>query len=339
MRRWTGRVMAACLLSATGTAVRAAGPGPIDFSAIPGPIILQGDERIAFRDPAAHYHDGVFRVFHTLCRRGEDGRYYWYLGVTRSRDLVHWTEPRTLTPRDPSRNFSSPGNIVRRGDRWVICLQTYPTPNQETFGTADSRIWTMTSDDLESWSEPELIRVKGPDVPIEEMGRMIDPYLLEDKDRPGRWWCFYKQRGMSMSFSDDGMRTWTYHGRTDCGENVCVLAEGGRYLVVHSPGNGIGFKASPDLVEFRDLRTTYLGQGHWPWARGRLTAGQVLDLRAEPRVGRYLMFFHGESEAGRRQRLAFGRASLALAWSNDLENWDWPGKGGEPQTGTLLRSN
>jgi hypothetical protein len=29
------------------------------------------------------------------------------------------------------------------------------------------------------------------------MGRMIDAYLLADKDEPGKWWCLYKQNGLT----------------------------------------------------------------------------------------------------------------------------------------------
>ena len=215
----------------------------IDFGAIRSPIIHRGNFETAYRDPAAHYHDGVFRVFHTLHHRDPDGHYYVYMAVTRSRDLVHWTESQILTPRDLNLNFSSPGNVVQFGNKWILCLQTYPTPNDETFGTQDSRIWTMESTDLECWSEPKRILVNGPQTPVEDMGRMIDPYLIPDKDRPSRWWCFYKQQGVSMSFSDDQMQTWTCHGRTDCGENVCVLVENGESLIFHSPRNGVGIKA------------------------------------------------------------------------------------------------
>ena len=60
------------------------------------------------------------------------------------------------------------------------------------FGDETARVFTVRNTDLVNWSEPELIRVKGPDVPVEEIGRMMAPYLVEDKDVPGRWWCFYK---------------------------------------------------------------------------------------------------------------------------------------------------
>ena len=45
-----------------------------------------------------------------------------------------------------------------------------------------------------------------------------------------------------------------------------------------------------------------LGQKDWPWAQGRLTAGFVLDLRAEPSVRKSLLFLsriavHGKGSA------------------------------------------
>ena len=47
------------------------------------------------------------------------------------------------------------------------------------------------------------------DVQREDMGRMIDPYLIRDKDEPGKWWCFYKQNGVSYSWSHD-LENWTF---------------------------------------------------------------------------------------------------------------------------------
>jgi hypothetical protein len=69
-----------------------------------------------------------------------------------------------------------------------------------------------------------------------------------------------------------------------------------------------------------------LGQKHWPWAQGRLTAATVIDLTSQPRVGKYVMFFHGSSREGLERHRAHGAASLALAWSDDLETWHWPGR-------------
>jgi hypothetical protein len=296
----------------------------VNLAAIPSPIIFQGKATTAYRDPTALYHDGLFRIWFTLHRREAGNRYYVYTATSKSRDLVRWSEPRILTPRDPNLNFASPGNVIRFRGQWVLCLQTYPTPHGETFGNKTARIWIMRSDDLEHWGEPELLRVKGPDVPREKMGRMIDPFLAEDKDDPGKWWCFYKQRGVSLSWSRD-LRTWHYAGHRRAGENACVLVDRGEYVLFHSPGNGIGVKRSKDLKAWRDVAHLTLGQEDWPWAQGRLTAGFVLDLRHDPRVGKALMFFHGSSKAGLRQHRAHGHGTLALAWSDDLKAWEWPG--------------
>ncbi len=296
----------------------------VDLSAIPSPIVFRGNATAAFRDPAVIRHDGCFRLFFTLVRIEADGHPYSYLAWSKSGDLVRWSDPVLVTPRDRSLNYGSPGNIVRQGDDWVLCLQTYPRPGEEAYGNAASRIWTMRSRDLETWSEPELLRVKGPDVSREQMGRMIDPYLLEDKNEPGKWWCFYKQNGVSMSWSRD-LKSWTYAGRTPAGENACVISDGGEYVLFHSPVNGVGVKRSVDLKEWRDERVLTLGQHAWPWAQGRLTAGFVLDLRRDPAVGKALMFFHGSDFPEKDPRGGFDNfASIGLAWSDDLKTWTWP---------------
>ncbi|QNN21911.1 sulfatase-like hydrolase/transferase [Planctomycetales bacterium ZRK34] len=299
---------------------------PVDLSAIPSPIIFRGDAHTAYRDPTVRYHEGVFHLFFTLVEVESDGQAYSYLATSRSTNLIDWSKPRKLTPRDQNLNYGSPGNIIRFGDQWVMCLQTYPRPNGEPYGNATSRVWTMRSDDLEQWSEPELLRVKGPEVPRGKMGRMIDPYLLRDRDDPGKWWCFYKQHGVSRSWSRD-LKTWHYAGRVEGGENVCVIRDGDEYVMFHSPPNGIGIKRSRDLEHWQDQGVLTLGQKQWPWTQGRLTAGFVLDLRGDPRVGKALMFFHGSDYPEKDPRGGFDNfASLGIAWSDDLKHWSWPAK-------------
>jgi len=305
----------------------------IDFSAIKSPIILKGDETTAYRDPACIYHNGVFRLFYTYNLTEDDGKTYWVTAFSKSRDLIHWTKPKIITPKDRNLNFASPGNVIRYGDDWILCLQTYPTPKGEKYGNENCRVWIMRSKDLENWGPAELLRVKGPDVPFEKMGRLIDAYLIEDKDEPGKWWCFFDDNAANMSYSYD-LKTWTYFNRIEAGENVCVLVDGDEYLMFHSPKNGVGMKRSRDLKNWQDVGgatpkdatgSITLGQKDWPWASQRLTAGFVLDLRNDPRVGRYLIFFHGEPPGGFRKY-----ASLGLAWSDDLVKWDWPAKNTEP---------
>ena len=297
----------------------------IALASIPSPILLQGNASLAYRDPTAIYHDGMFRLFFTLVQTEEDGRVFLYLGTSKSRDLREWSTPRLLTPRDQNLNFSSPGNIIRFGGQWVLCLQTYPRPQGAKYGTESARIFSMCSPDLENWEAPCLLKVKGPDIPEAKMGRMIDPYLIEDKDHPGRWWCFYKQNGVSMSTSTD-LETWTYVGHTDAGENACVIVDQNEYVLFHSPENGIGVKRSSDLKNWRDGGVFFLGQKNWPWAQGRLTAGFALDLRLEPTVGKVLLFFHGSGPEDERT-IFDTHASIGLAWSDNMVKWNWPGSG------------
>ena len=301
----------------------------LDFSAIPSPIILKGDENQAFRDPAVIYHDGLFRIFYTYWLKAPDQKRYSYVATSRSRDLIHFTKPRILTPQDLNLNFSSPGNIIRYKDQWLMCYQTYPTPQGQKYGNDDCRVWTTKSRDLENWGPPEMLKVKGPNVPVEDMGRLIDPYLVQDKDVPGKWWCFFDDNAANLSYSYD-LETWTYFSRIPAGENPCVIIKDDHYLLFHSPGNGIGIKRSADLKNWQDVGgpTTKqstgpitLGQKNWPWAAQRLTAAFVLDLKDDPNVARYVMFFHAEPPGGFKKH-----ASIAIAFSHDLENWTWPAK-------------
>jgi len=297
------------------------------LDALPSPMLFKGDEKVGYRDPLLLWHDGTFHMFFTVGER-EPGAVYLYLAKSTSRDLRHWTPVRKLTPRDLKLNFVSPGSVVRFGGEWVLCASTYPQPNGELYGNATARLFLMRSKDLERWSEPELMRVKGPDVPVEKMGRMIDAYLMPDKDEPGKWWCFYKQNGVSMSWSRD-LRTWTFAGSAKAGENVCVLVRNGEYLMFHSPHNGVGVLKSSDLKNWTPAGLLItLGQRDWPWARGRLSAGYVADLRRVARVGEYVMVFHGTGPEPEPVKF-LTHGCIGIAWSDDLKSWDWPGKSKE----------
>lgn len=98
----------------------------IDFSRLNSPVVLQGDSKRAFRDSAALYHGGKFYLFYTLVRTEADGLIYSYTAVSKSGDLEDWSAPRIITPKGQHLNFSSPGNVVRFRDEWILCLQAYP---------------------------------------------------------------------------------------------------------------------------------------------------------------------------------------------------------------------
>lgn len=303
--------------------------GPV-LSQIKDPRIFKGDGKTAYRDPAILYDKGTFYLYFSLMRtEGED--VYSYVAQSRSSDLVNWTEPEIITERDQNLDFSSPGNVIRYGNRWIMCLQTYPRPGYKAsemprYGNQDARLYTMESEDLVHWSKPRLMMVKGDDVPEKDMGRMLDPYLIEDKENPGKWYCLYKQRGLSFSSSTDLVH-WKYEGNIQSGENPCVILDGDRYVLFHSPTNGVAVKKSRNLVDWGpDEYIITLGQNRWDWAWGRLSAGAVLDCRGIGGIGKYIMVFHGSGPLTESEGDFDKNSSLGIAWSGDLENWSWPGK-------------
>lgn len=163
----------------------------VDLSAIESPVLIAGDSRHAYRDPAVVYYEGVFYLYYTFVEIEDDGRIYSYTAFSKSRNLVDWNEQKIITPKDQKLNYCSPGNVIRFNNEWVLCVQTYPRPGYTVdqiprFGDGTARVFAMLSKDLANWSKPRLLKVKGPDVPVENMGRMIDVFLLEDKDEPGK---------------------------------------------------------------------------------------------------------------------------------------------------------
>lgn len=301
------------------------------LASLRSPIIFKGNDSLAYRDPAVLYHNKIFYLFFTMVKSEADGKVYSYTAMSTSKDLKKWSDKKILTPRDQNLDYSSPGNVIRFKNEWILCLQTYPRPgyyvkDMPKFGTGDARLYIMRSKDLTSWSLPELLRVKGDNVSQKDMGRMIDPYLLEDKEEKGKWWCFYKQNGVSMSYTHD-FKTWNYVGHAESGENVSVLKEDSTYILFHSPKNGIAIQKSTDLKhwkEFGELIT--LGQKEWPWANGRITAGTVVNLRKIPGYDAYIMFFHGSGPLSEEAGDFDKNASIGIAWSKDLVNWSWPDK-------------
>lgn len=295
----------------------------LHLDALSSPILFRGDSQTAYRDPAAVFHNGYCHLFFTLVETEQDGSVYLYLAKSRSRDFLHWEPIKKLTPRDQKLNYSSPGCIIQFQKKWVICLQTYCRENGEKYGNARSRLFIMETEDLENFSSPRLLRVKG-DIADADMGRMIDPYLLQDAKDPAKWWCFYKQNGVSMSYSYD-LEHWTYVGHANSGENVCVIYNDGQYYMFHSPENGIGILRSKDCLQWEDTGILLtLGQKHWPWAQGRLTAGFVIENPvASDNRSKWLLFFHGSGPED--ERTMFDQyASIGIAWSDDLLHWHWP---------------
>lgn len=250
------------------------------------PIFSQ-NEKYSYRDPAAFIKDGVIYLFFTIVINENDNQYFC-IAMSESRDFQNWTKPEILTEKDISKNYSSPGNVIEYNNEYYLCLQTYPRSNNETYGNEESRLFTIKSRDLRNWSNPELLKVKG-DICEQDMGRMIDPYILDDGDD---YICFFKQNGVSFSKSNN-LKDWHFQGYTECGENVCVIKNDDEYIIFNSPENGINILTTKDFIDFDDKGTTYLNQDIKPWAKDRITAGFVIDIGSIHDKYKYAMFYHG----------------------------------------------
>ncbi len=277
--------------------------------------ILQGNDRVAYRDPACICVGHTFYLFVTLSVK-ENGYIYNRIGLSKSTDLIRWSEPVCITEKNLLLNFSSPGNILPLSDRYRIFFCSYPLPDPwETRWTAtnDARLFYMDTQDFVTFSAPTLMHAKGTTKEA-DMGRMIDPYVFEDAQEKGLYHLFFKQNGVSHSISRDLVH-WEYQGHTEGGENACILWKDQQYHLFHSPQNGIGHKVSADLVSWEETGVQTLRQEQWPWAQGRLTAGFVMEAPAWI-PHRYLLFFHGSRKDAFPE--THGAASIGLCYTDDL---------------------
>lgn len=302
----------------------------VNLNELESPIILMGDDQAGFRDPLLIYEGGYFYIYYSYVLTEEQEKIYWYVAMSKSRDLVYWTDPVILTEKDQSKNFASPGSIVRYKGDWVMCMQTYSMPNYTRkdpirYGDANCRLWVMRSKDLEHWGAPEMLEMDGPGV---KTTRMIDACILKDKDDPDKWWCFYVPVGAGAGYAwSRDLKEWHPYGRTRAGENTCVWSEGDTYYMMHSPHDGMGILQSKDLKNWTVFtEPDNLGKKDWPWASRRVTAGFVLDLRKDKRVGKYVMVFHGQGPSPQSTEIINSGTDLGIAWSDDLKTWEWPGK-------------
>ncbi len=310
---------------------------PTDFllKRLTSPILLKGTETIAYRDPLLARVDRRFLLFYSYVVTDPDEKVYWYTAWSASTDLQHWSAPHVFTPKSQNLNYSSPGSLNRTGREWVLALQTIPmngvrmTDPKVKYPEESSRLWTMHTRDFIHWSKPELLRVKGPSVSRENMGHMIDPALVADKDVLGKWWCFFKQNGHIFASTSIDLKTWTFHPEPIvAGENPEVIVDHGDYVMFYSPDNGTGVLRSHDgVVWHEDQPAIVLGQEHWPWAETRITAGYVADLRAVPGVGKYVFVCHSMGPGKlHTNRNILANCNVVIAWSDDLKHWSWPRK-------------
>ena len=99
------------------------------------------------------------------------------------------------------------------------------SPDPQTFQYRD-----LTKELANKMSGTYVVAATGDLLMQEPIGKMIDPFLLRDKDVPDKWWCFYKQNGNVHCVWSPDLQTWTT-GATELahGENPCVIVQGGEY--------------------------------------------------------------------------------------------------------------
>jgi hypothetical protein len=87
--------------------------------------------------------------------------------------------------------------------------------------------------------------------------------------------------------------------------------------------NEIGLMKSQDLKSWHKTdELITLDQNNWEWAKGRLTAGFILDCK-DINIGKYIMFFHGIGPQD--ESVTFDtNACIGIAWSDDLVIWVYP---------------
>lgn len=282
------------------------------------PILLYGSEAVAYRDPTCILVDGIYHLFFTVSKK-ENGYMYNYVAHSQGRDLKALSEPVILTEHNNRKNFCSPGNVIRRGDEYWLCVTSYPLPRpfaEQCYADDTARLFFMRTKDFVTFSEPEKIDAKGKH--CSEEGRMIDPFVLEDKDTHGRYLLFFKQNGVSISESYD-LENWNYLGHAEAGENACVLVKNDEYHLIHSPRNGIGHKISRDTLHWEDRGVILPKEANEPWANGRLTAAFAMKNESPAIPYEYIVFFHGSKQSSHPE--THGDASLAYYYTNDFENY------------------
>ena len=225
------------------------------FSRIKDPVLFKGNDHTAYRYPAVIYYQNTFYLYFTLVEIEQEGKIFSCAAMSTSTNLCNWSPVKKITPRNQ---------------------KTYPSINytrnqMPRYGDKTARIYIMRSNNLLTWSDPELLMVKGENTPVEKMSRMIDSSMVADKDIAGKWWCFFDTDVSNMSYSYD-FKNWTYFGFIESGENASVIVDSNEYILFHSPKNGIGIKKSKDLILWEPYGKLIIpGQKEWKWAKGSTT--------------------------------------------------------------------
>ena len=122
---------------------------------------------------------------------------------------------------------------------------------------------------------------------------------------------------------------------------VCGLASAVTALaasaasVVEVPVGATTEEIMAAVVSVEEGGTIRFGAGTWTvtntvvlakgvTVEGAGPAATVLDCRANPEIGKFIMFFHCTKVP--EVENFYTHCSIGIAWSDDLKTWSWPGK-------------
>jgi predicted GH43/DUF377 family glycosyl hydrolase len=310
----------------------------MDLQSIKNPI-LNDMPTFAIRDPAVAYHNGMFYVYYTYVDFRREGNIYISTHLRTTEDFVTWS--RTHEAFGGPNHYSSPGNVFRHpvSGKWAICIQSYPFSPGKDMGDERCRLFVAESDDLVTWSEPQVLAAAGAQHNYNDSVRQIDPYIVLDGEKA---WCYYKTIGeLGVLVSTDGLQTWTEAlpdrpaiGRShmptgETVENPYVIRHDDTWWMFCSPCSAprkIAVARSGSLTDWPKME--YLDFPDLPWATHGPTAPAIMDMDevcggADSRpadLPKWLMLFHGDCEP----RLTGHEAALGIAFSDDLIKWQCP---------------
>ena len=159
------------------------------FDHLVNPVIRPRLGQTGVRDPALFHHEGVIHCFYTATWWDGD-RLCSTIEHRRSLDLQSWSEPQVIGVP----GLCSPGNVLRVGERFVLCCQHYPMTmpvGGARVERHDCRLWLLWSHDLIHWGEPRVVTAGGcTESWSPDSRRQIDPCLI---DHEGRYYILCKQ--------------------------------------------------------------------------------------------------------------------------------------------------
>lgn len=268
------------------------------------------------RDPAVLVDNDMIHLFFTLYDPEADT---YHIGMNTTEDFIRFSDIALISPE----GYASPGNVIRAGNKWVICYQQYREfPHY---------LCLSCSEDLKNWSKPVKIFNTGAENKWNIDKRVIDPYLVEWQ---GLFYCYYTGStrwnkksghnliGIARSRDLDNWRDisvdkpvigvdYPWEEPDGC-ENNCVIRHRNKWHMLYSASltnQKIAYAVSDDLINWEKK-----GLCHVPdFKASAYHFGAPFIIEKLTSSARFYMIYQG--------RAVNGHMSFLLLESDDLVNW------------------